>query len=57
MKAHRAYPLFPGLPRTPKNVSRNKQGNVERLRLLFALIIKRLIGTGERLRATLGDPD
>jgi hypothetical protein len=57
MKARQSFRLFPGLLRTSKNASRSEQPKLERLRSLFAVTLKRLLGTGERLRATLGEPD
>jgi hypothetical protein len=57
MKASQSYRLFPGLLRTSRHASRNEQPKLKRLRNVFAMTLKRLLGTGERLRATLGEPD
>jgi hypothetical protein len=57
MKTHQYYRFFAGLPRTSKSSALNEQRRFERLRCLFAETLKRLLGTGERLRATLGEPD
>lgn len=57
MKARRHYLHFPGLLRTSKSVADGQLPIRERIVSLFSATVKRLLGTGERLRATLGDPD
>jgi hypothetical protein len=54
MKAHQSYLQFFKLPRNSRTVFTERR-KLERFSKLFAAAFKRLVGTGERLRATLGD--
>jgi hypothetical protein len=54
MKAHQSYLQFFKLPRNSRTVFTERR-KLERISKLFAAAFRRFVGTGERLRATLGD--
>jgi hypothetical protein len=55
MKADRSHSHFLRLSRKSSTLSSGNTRKLEAIRKLFAVTLRRLLGTGERLRATLGD--
>jgi hypothetical protein len=55
MKTDHSYLRFYKLPRNFKTVLAGACRSLEPVRKLFAATFNRIVGTGERLRATLGD--
>ncbi|HKZ81535.1 MAG TPA: hypothetical protein VJ124_24925 [Pyrinomonadaceae bacterium] len=55
MKAHQPHLRFSKLLKSSKNSKSNERLLVERIRKSLKESFRRLVGTGERLRATLGD--
>jgi hypothetical protein len=55
MKADQSYLRFLKLPPQFKRVLGGASRTLEPVRKVFASALNRLLGTGERLRATLGD--
>jgi hypothetical protein len=55
MKAYQSYLHFLKPPRKSSTVPTDDRGKLKSIRRLLSATLRRLLGSGERLRVTLGD--